>query len=91
MYILFCINYLTKWQWGRGEGKALKTLVENDRKWHLAPLSLTLSPLRREREFTPLGDKSVKLNAIAMTICFTKGDIELLRKRRFEATDSVCA
>lgn len=40
---------------GRGEGKALKTLTKNNRNMRQAPLSLTLSPLRREREFAPQG------------------------------------
>ena len=38
---------------GRGEGIALKTLTKSDRSLRQAPLSLTLSPPRREREFAP--------------------------------------
>ena len=37
MYIQFCINYLTKWQWGWGEGCSFRFMAgEQVRKEHVA-------------------------------------------------------
>jgi len=43
--------------------------------------------LRREI----LGDKSLRVNAIAYVISFTKAELESLRKRRFKPSQPVCA